>query len=382
MTSTAPPDTLLTQVGFEKTKVGSGDKDVGYQVKESTLGSLIGSLVLCFGVMGLLVVGMVYDVHLEKKTFHRQIRIEEHHAASKLAQVQMELWGQYREDVAESHEAAILMKRLEASVPMFETKLQTAVAELAQELNLHQDRSKTFADKILHLVADMQKENVKHAKHLVDHLVEAGKRGKKLEKRVDSQMQKEMKDEQKLVETEGLPEEIKPPGQAAEGGKAGDAADPLKAVLDGFFFTFNDYEAEFGGEARKDLVHGNPIYEALKVLYEKLGSENPPSEEDVSEQIDKLDLSSVGAGLGSGRILPASDIVEELVLISEIPHVDLKALEKDWKAGKKDSVAVFAELESMHTKNLIPSGWLKNAVNREEKDEAEETIPDGTEEEV
>merc|ERR1719199_935512 len=76
-----------------------------------------------------MVMSMVYDVHFEKKTFHRQLRVEEHHAASKLAQVQMELWGQYRDDVQESQEATILMKRLEASVPQFESKLQVAVKE-------------------------------------------------------------------------------------------------------------------------------------------------------------------------------------------------------------------------------------------------------------
>ena len=36
---------------------------------------------------------------------HRELRREEHHAASKLAQVGMELWSEYRDDIHESHEA-------------------------------------------------------------------------------------------------------------------------------------------------------------------------------------------------------------------------------------------------------------------------------------
>merc|ERR1719414_567482 len=62
-----------------------------------------------------MVVFMVYDIRLEKKSFHRDMRVEEHHAASKLAQVQMELWSQYRDDVEESHEAARLLDTLNAS---------------------------------------------------------------------------------------------------------------------------------------------------------------------------------------------------------------------------------------------------------------------------
>ncbi|CAK0806640.1 unnamed protein product [Prorocentrum cordatum] len=153
------PD-LLTTVGFEKGKIGaprSGEKEVGYQIKESSLSSLVGSLLICFLVMGLMVVCMVYDVRLEKKTFHRERRVEEHHAASKLAQVQMELWSQYRDDVQESREATRLMATLNASYTQFKPKLEVAVNDVAKDMGLNTDRASKFADKILHVVADMQK---------------------------------------------------------------------------------------------------------------------------------------------------------------------------------------------------------------------------------
>ena len=44
----------------------------------------------------------------------------------------------------------------------------------------------------------------------------------------------------------------------------------------------------------------------------------------------------MGAGLGSGRILPLNDIVDELTLIPHIPHEALKKMEKDWRDGTKD----------------------------------------------
>merc|ERR1719261_1338396 len=84
-----------------------------------------------------MVVSMVYDVRFEKKNLHRMMRVEEHHAASKLAQVQMELWSQYRDDVQESHEARTLLKHLDASYGEFQGKFQGAVTEFAAELNLN-----------------------------------------------------------------------------------------------------------------------------------------------------------------------------------------------------------------------------------------------------
>merc|ERR1719284_1733935 len=84
-----------------------------------------------------MVMFMVYDIHLEKKVLHREMRKEEHHAASKLAQVQMELWSQYRDDVKESHEAARLLDILNTSYAQFKPKLQTSIDEVGKEMGLN-----------------------------------------------------------------------------------------------------------------------------------------------------------------------------------------------------------------------------------------------------
>lgn len=351
----------LKNLGFEKSKIGSGDKEVGYQIKESSLSSLVGSVMLCFLVMGALVVVMVYDIKLEKKTLHRQVRQVEHTAASKLARVQMELWSQYRDDVQESKEAQILLKQLESSSDQFKDKFQSAVNELAQELNLPQDRSAKFADKILHLVADMQADNVKHSKHLLDHLVNAGKRGKALEKHVDKDIVKNAVEERKRMQTEGAASD-EPEGEK----------DPLHAMLKGFWTTFSDYEGEFGGKVRTNFMSGSPIYDQVKELHAKVLSDTPLPESEISTELDKIDLGSAGAPLGAGRVLPAADIVEELALIPVVPFEELKKLKKDYDSGKKDAVTVFARVEELHSQNLVPSGWLQLGVDEDEKEEEEE----------
>lgn len=353
---------VLTQVGFEKSKIGSGDKEVGYQIKESSLSGLAGSLCLCFLVMGLLVVSMVYDVHFEKKNLHRQVRQVEHHAASKLASVQMELWSQYRDDVHESEEASQTLKALEASYDTFKPMFSTAINDLAKEFNLNQERANKFADRILHLVADMQQDNIKHSKHLLDHLVKAGKKGKKLEGHMDKDMVKMADEEREKVVADGDDEAL----------PAADENDDLKEMLNGFWFTFNDYEKEFGGKVREHMSKGGPVYDSLKTLYDKIRSPTPPTPEEVGKELDAIDLAGIEAPLGSGRTLPAEDIVEELFLVRHIPHEKLAQMEKDWRAGKKDSVTIFSKLKDWHAKNMIPSGWLQMAVDREEKADEEQ----------
>lgn len=371
------PDILET-VGFEKSKIGSGDKELGYVIKRSRLQGLAVGSVAIVTVLALVAVFTLFEVRFERRSFHRKLRKEEHHAASKLAQVEMELWSQYRDDIVESHEAQALLRSLNASYDQLQVRLQSTIDSAAKDLNLNKDKATHLADMILHEVADMQKENVKHAKHLVDHLVSQGKKGESLEKHVNREIVKEMEEEEKQME-----EDIKEGGVAYEEHEEGSGhanatkeADPLKDMLEGFWFTFNDYETEFKGKPRETLKEGNPVFDALHELKKKIDSPEPPSEEDIGTALDKIDLTSVGAGLGSGRVLPAADIVEELLLIPKIPHKELAELEQEWREGKKDSVQVFGQLAEWHHKGLVPSGWLQMGVEKdeqmEEKDEEKE----------
>lgn len=384
MASNAPE--ILTKVGFEKSKIGHGNKEVGYQIKESSLSSLMGSAFLCFLVMGLMVVSMVFDIHFEKKTLHRQLRQEEHHAASKLAQVQMELWSEFHNDIQESHEAQALLKNMNESYSGLQGKIHVAVDELAAEMSLNPVKASRFADKLLKLVADMHEDNVKHAKHLVSHLVAAGKKSQKLEKRVDREMLEEAVEEKKAMAQDKkdginaaapLQEHVhKKPPTEAEKRRDEDEDDPLKELLTGFFATFEDFEKEFSGDARKKMVDGETVYEKVKALYAKTQLEEPPSEEDVQVELDKIDLKSVGAGLGSGRVLPVFDLVEELTMIPKIPHKEIRKIHKKWKKGDLDSVAVFEQLQEFHEKRLVPSGWLQMGVDEDEKEEEREEESD------
>mmetsp|Transcript_18099 Transcript_18099/g.52291 ORF Transcript_18099/g.52291 Transcript_18099/m.52291 type:complete len:375 (-) Transcript_18099:100-1224(-) len=360
---TGAPDILQT-VGFEKTKVGSGDKEVGYKINEGSLTSLVGSVLICIGIMALLTLSMVYDVHFERKNVQRKIRSEEHHAATKLAQVHMELWNQYKDDISESREAQVLLKTLDQSYKDFQAKYRVVTQSTAAELNVNPDRANKFADKILHMVSDLQEANMKHAKRLLDHLVEAGKKGATLEKHVEREILEE-------VEAEG--QKMAEDASAGINASAGETKDLLRPFLEGLFDTFHDYESEFGGKVRENFKKGGPVYDHLKELYARIIGADPPSEEDVIAELDKIDLKSVGAPLGQGRVLPVDDIVEELVLIPKIPHKEIEDLEKAWRAGAKDSIAVFTQLEEWHKAGQIPSGWLEGGARKDEKvEEAEE----------
>jgi len=366
------PDILET-MGFEAKKVGSGDKELGYVIKKKSLNGLMVGVAAIFGVLAVLAVLTQFEVRFERRSFHRKLRKEEHHAASKLAQVEMELWAQYRDDIHESHEANAVLASLSASYDNFQATLQRTIESEAKDLNLNSAKATHLADVILHLVADMRKEHTHHLKHLVDHLVAAGKRSVKLERHVEKELKEEMKEEgahMREDKEEGIAEEVDK--FEGSGGLDGEDADPLKATLEGFFTTFNDYESEFNGQARSTLTPAHPVYKQLQALWANISGPTPPEEEEVGAALDKIDLSSVGAGLGKGRTLPAQDIVEELLLITKVPHKELKELEKTWRSGGKDSVAVLEKLEDYYAQKLIPSGWLRQGVDRDYEEELKE----------
>merc|ERR1712039_1109559 len=88
--------------------------------------------------------------------------------------------------------------------------------------------------------------------------------------------------------------------------------DPLKVMLEGFWFVFNDYEKEFGA-AREQLKSGHPVYDQLVGLQAELASSTPPTEEEAVDKLYSFDLKSVGAEIGPGYLFHREISVNDLV---------------------------------------------------------------------
>ncbi|CAK0822099.1 unnamed protein product, partial [Prorocentrum cordatum] len=360
---------ILDSVGFEKGRVGSGEKEVGYHIRESSLRGLLGSVMVILMVMAAMVIFMVYDIRLERKSSHRDKRVQEHHAASKLARVQMELWAQYRGDVQESREASRLMAALQNSYTDFKPQLQAAVADVAKETGLNPDKAADFADRILHVVADLQNDNVAHAKKLVDHLVKEGTKGGKLERRAEEHLLSQVTEEVDHIGEDrraGIAQEVEDASVGAGGAGAmepagADELDPLRAVLQGFWSAFEDYEVAFGGKIRQSFQNGSPLYKELAGLQHKIATWKvfPPTEQDVVRKLDSLGLPREGL---RGGLLTAKEVVEELVMVPVVPSAELAGLQVKWKAGKMGSVPVLRRLLELRNKSMLPSSWLQQGI--------------------
>jgi len=204
---------------------------------------------------------------------------------------------------------------------------------------------------------------IKHTRQLVDHLIAAGKRSVHLEKHMDREVMEELKEEKRRMAED-----------SSEGCNVtqDEGKDPLRAMLGGFFDTYDDYKREFGGSVRENFTTGGTVYKELVALQAKIRSDDPPSEMDVTAELDKIDLASVGAGLGSGRVLPVFDIVDELVMVPKLPFGQVDALQQHWRAGDADSVDILEALEELEQRGEIPAGWLQQGVHRDEDEEEEE----------
>jgi len=380
----------LNTVGFEKRKVGSGQKEVGYQIKESSLSSIIGGLLLCFTAMGVIMVLTVFDIRLEKKSFRRQMRVEEHHAASKLAEVQMELWSQYRDDARESSEAARLMDRLNKSYDDFMPKFKLAVDDVANEMSFNPDTAAKITDKILHVAADMQTDNVKHAKLLLDRLVNKGKKSQRLEKHVKKEMLAGIAEESKYIDEDYIDElfdddeDIDEAWLQLHGASANTTEkDPLKAIIQGFWDAFDNHELKFGGKLRQNSESAEGSVRAkIEALFFKTHGPNALSQDEIKEQLMKIDLEGVGLLMDTDGARDIEDVMEELYFAPEIPHQQLAELKLQWQSGKRNSVSVLNELEHLDMMGSIPGCWLRLGVEKKEGNDALEEEEQEKESEV
>ncbi|CAK0824735.1 unnamed protein product, partial [Prorocentrum cordatum] len=167
---------------------------------------------------------------------------------------------------------------------------QAAVADVAKETGLNPDRAADFADRILHVVADLQNDNVAHAKKLVDHLVKEGTKGEKLERHAEEHLLAQVAEEVDHIGEDmqaGIAQEVEDASVGAGGAGAmepadADERDPLRAVLQGIWSAFEDYEVAFGGKIRQSFQNGSLLYKELAGLQHKIATWKifPPTEKD------------------------------------------------------------------------------------------------------
>merc|ERR1719382_2402587 len=257
-----------------------------------------------------------------------------------------------------------MMDRLNKSYDAFMPKVKLVVDDVASKMNLNPDKAANFADKILHAVAEMQTDNVKHAKKLLDHLVKSGNKSQKLQTHLDKEMLADIAEEQKYIEEDMADKVFKDVeawvqqvGEYANTSKT----DALKDIIQGFWAAFDEYERAFGGKVRQNMnsFKEGLLHDQIEHLYFKMKGPNAISEDEIREELGKIDLMSVGAPLGTHPDdMFMSEIVEELFIVPQIPHEELEELKLQWKSGKKDSVTVFSRLQQMYAKKMLPSWWL------------------------
>ncbi|CAK0824734.1 unnamed protein product, partial [Prorocentrum cordatum] len=246
---------------------------------------------------------------------------------------------------------------------------QAAVADVAKETGLNPDRAADFADRILHVVADLQNDNVAHAKKLVDHLVKEGTKGEKLERHAEEHLLAQVAEEVDHIGEDmqaGIAQEVEDASVGAGGAGAmepadADERDPLRAVLQGIWSAFEDYEVAFGGKIRQSFQNGSLLYKELAGLQHKIATWKifPPTEKDVIRKLESLGLSSEGL---RGGMLSAKEVVEELVMVPVVPSAELAGLQVKWKAGKVGSVPVLRRLLELRNKSMLPSSWLQQGI--------------------
>lgn len=324
-------------------------------IEKSRLGKLCAAMGFPMIALGLLFAWAQFEIHFERRNYQDDMRHEEHQAASKLAQIEMELWSHYREDIHESNEAESLLRSLNASYDEFKMKLQSTILGVAKDLGLEPGKASALTGAALELIANHRQENIQQTKDLVDHLVIAGKKSAALQTYLDDEIVREMQEESRHIAEyhEGLNEEQISPED-----------EKLSTIINGFFLTYQEFSSEFSA-AIQSLHAGSQIHEQLQSLYAELRAQDAPFDWEVEGALRSIHQQEFIPPFRKGansfmQTLP--EFLEVLVMTPRIPHETLSLLEREWQTGKKDPYSVLMQLHELEVDKKVPGYWLERAM--------------------
>jgi len=337
---------LLGHLGFRRRKFGSGDKELGYEIDGLPLSRLLLAVGLAAALLASLVGWSQYEIRLERRSFHRKLRREENAAAAQLAQVEMELWTHFRDDVRDSREALQLMDSLNSSLDELSVKLQTTIGKMARNFGLPQDKASILADTTVSLMAEQRQESIRHARGLLGHLLREG------------------------GGAEAAAGGSRRPG-GGEGGLSPAARQEgeLRELVGGFWQAHAAFQRHFAPARVKLVQGGGPLNKQLRDLRASLqGGELSGQEADAAQRrvADSLGLSLDHEDLAF--LKSPADLLEVLLALPAFPTQELARLQSQWSPapgseGSGDPYALLSLLHDWRARGRLPAPWLEHALS-------------------
>mmetsp|Transcript_46400 Transcript_46400/g.131219 ORF Transcript_46400/g.131219 Transcript_46400/m.131219 type:complete len:358 (+) Transcript_46400:55-1128(+) len=344
------PD-IFTTVGFERRKFGASGKELGYLIAKPQLSKLTAVVIAPILVLGLFVAWTEFEINVERRSHQRDMRSTEHRTAAKLAEIEMELWSHYREDIRESHEAQTLLRNLNASYDDFKFQLQGTMLRAAKDLGLTSDEASLLTETALQIVADHRHRNMRQTRDLVDHLVSVGQKGSRLQQHLDDEVARDMREETRhIVEHDedmdwrGSPEDVK-----------------LSAIVNGFFETYREYLSDFS-IAIHSLHEGSDVYVQLMDMHARA---EEGREDGIEPFLDSLHRQQVIPRFTRGAntfMRTLSEFLGVLLMTPRVPHEQLSALEEEWDANTRDPYSVLTQLHEWEVEGRVPGYWLERTM--------------------
>lgn len=324
---------LLSLLGFRRRKLGTDDKELGYEIGGASLGRLILWGALAVAVLCGLTAWSQFEVRLERRSFHRRLRREEQDAAARLSQVEMELWAHFREDVRESRQARELMDTLNSSYDVLGSRLQTTIGKMARNFGLPEDKASILADATISVMAEQRQESVRHARELLSHLLQRDP-------------------------SPGTP------ARAADRSAAEEQKQELDQLVEGFWQAHGAFRRHFGDAARELSAAGPPA--ELLELKVALAESAPGEQADMAGAFYKA-AASLGLDLDHpdlAFLTTPAELVELAAALPEFPDQELSDLEALRAGGAEDPYALLAHLHTWRLEGRLPAVWLEHALGK------------------
>eukprot|EP00927_Polykrikos_kofoidii_P027041 TRINITY_DN2393_c0_g2_i1.p1 TRINITY_DN2393_c0_g2~~TRINITY_DN2393_c0_g2_i1.p1 ORF type:complete len:400 (-),score=103.05 TRINITY_DN2393_c0_g2_i1:87-1286(-) len=380
----AATDQVLNTVGFQRTKVGSDDKETGYVIKRWHLHRVFGVLAFGCTLLFSLLLWSQYEIRIERRSFLSNIRSTAQKGdawASKLAKVEMQLWAHYQRDIQESEEAKQLTERLNESYNLFKSQLNEKVQIAAKEADMPADKAADVATRLAQIVLKHRHEDLRNIEGLIEDLITAGVRSTALEKHIDREGKKELKEaEEEAMETENILKKVGAAEKAdrventhndMKGGKEPqdeeyDSA-ALDAMLTNVFDLWVEFEQEFPGPYPA-LKEGSPLWKRIKTV-----QEDSESKVEAETALKKLGLEEMKLGFVEDKSVFMQNLhqyVDMLLVIEQIPREKVRKLRRHFLVKDIPQHIIMGKLRAMGERRL-PLDLFLGAVSKEEETDAQ-----------
>eukprot|EP00927_Polykrikos_kofoidii_P082955 TRINITY_DN8383_c0_g2_i1.p1 TRINITY_DN8383_c0_g2~~TRINITY_DN8383_c0_g2_i1.p1 ORF type:complete len:387 (+),score=91.66 TRINITY_DN8383_c0_g2_i1:148-1308(+) len=347
--------TLLESAGIKPSQIGINGKESGYTITRERCRLILMLVMVFVGALCCGIVGQMFELRIERRggletLKHAATRTKR--AAARLAKVEMDLWGHFKDDNDEVGAVREFLETMNESYTSLHEELSLELASAANASNLSPTKARLFSATIIEEVVNHRNRTTEEIHSLLDKIIAAGKKSAALRTHVEQDLVNEML--QHVAEE--ADDELDDYGEDHVNDEENE---DLEVSVTEFFDIYDAFSNSFPGPY-PELATGTPTMRSLQNLLDAIDLGLSP--EEAEARLEKLHLETMKLDFKKNTNLYTKDVreyVEMLVFFDRIPRSEIRKWMVLWHNSKeKHAFEMWTKLIQLKKKKELPNHWF------------------------